>query len=72
MGAFLITGVLIVLAGLWKPLGRWVSAIPVPIAGAMLAGVLLVFCLAPITAVGEDPWLSLPVIVTCVHDRPCP
>lgn len=62
VGAFLLTGVLIVLAGLWKPLGRWVSAIPVPIAGAMLAGVLLVFCLAPIKAVGEDPWLSLPVI----------
>ncbi len=62
VGAFLLTGVLIILAGLWKPLGRWVSAIPTPIAGAMLAGVLLVFCLAPIQAVGEDPWLSLPVI----------
>ncbi len=62
VGAFLLTGVLIVLAGLWKPLGRWVSAIPTAIAGAMLAGVLLVFCLAPIKAVAEDPWLSLPVI----------
>ncbi len=63
VGAFLLTGVLIVLAGLWKPLGRGVSAIPTPIAGAMLAGVLLVFCLAPVQAVSEDPWLSLPVIV---------
>ncbi len=63
VGAFLLTGVLIVIAGLWKPLGRWVSAIPTSIASAMLAGVLLVFCLAPIKAVGQDPWLSLPVIV---------
>lgn len=62
VGAFLLCGLLLTLAGLWKPLGRWVSAIPTPIAGAMLAGVLLVFCLAPIKAVSEDPWLSLPVI----------
>lgn len=62
VGAFLLCGLLLALAGLWKPLGRWVSAIPTAIAGAMLAGVLLVFCLAPIKAVSEDPWLSLPVI----------
>ena len=27
---------LIVLAGLWRPLGRWVAAIPAPLANAMV------------------------------------
>ncbi len=48
MGAFLVAGLLVVIAGLWKPLGRAVLAIPAPIANAMLAGVLLEFCLAPV------------------------
>ncbi|WP_340117753.1 benzoate/H(+) symporter BenE family transporter [Pelagibius sp. 7325] len=63
VGAFLICGVLIVVAGLWKPLGRWVSAIPVSLANAMLAGVLLTFCLAPVKALAEGPALTLPVII---------
>jgi benzoate membrane transport protein len=63
VGAFLITGVLLVAAGLWKPLGRWVAAIPAPLANAMLAGVLLSLCLAPVKAVGELPYLALPIIV---------
>ncbi len=63
VGAFLTTAVLIILAGLWKPLGRWVAAIPVSLASAMLAGVLLTFCLAPVRAVAEAPALALPIIV---------
>ena len=63
VGAFLATGLLIVLAGLWQPLGRWVRAIPGPIANAMLAGVLLTFCLAPVRALAETPWLTLPIIL---------
>jgi benzoate membrane transport protein len=63
VGAFLIAGALVVIAGLWKPLGRAVLAIPAPIANAMLAGVLLEFCLAPFKAVAEVPALALPVIV---------
>ena len=62
VGAFLATAMLIVLAGLWKPLGRWVAAIPKSIANAMLAGVLLTFCLAPVQAVAEDPKLALPIV----------
>lgn len=54
-GAFLLTAVLLVLAGLWRPLGRWVSAIPHAIANAMLAGILLALCLAPARAVAEAP-----------------
>lgn len=66
VGAFLVTSVLIILAGLWKPLGRWVTAITASIANAMLAGVLLYFCLQPAQAVAEEPWLALPVIAAWV------
>jgi len=63
VGAFIASSVLIVLAGLWKPLGRWVAAIPAPLANAMLAGVLLGLCLAPVRAVAADPLPALAVIL---------
>ena len=63
VGAFLVTGVLIVVAGLWKPLGRAVAAIPSPLANAMLAGVLLGLCLAPVRAVAQLPALGLAIVV---------
>jgi benzoate membrane transport protein len=63
VGAFLVTAMLIILSGLWKPLGRWVAAIPAPLANAMLAGVLLGLCLAPVRAVAEMPALALVIIV---------
>jgi benzoate membrane transport protein len=58
-----VTAILIILAGLWKPLGRWVAAIPAPLANAMLAGVLLGLCLAPVRAVAAMPVLALAIIV---------
>jgi benzoate membrane transport protein len=64
VGAFLVTGLLIVLAGLWKPLGRWVAAIPAPLANAMLAGVLFGLCVAPVRAVGQMPLLGLAIVAT--------
>jgi benzoate membrane transport protein len=63
VGAFLVTGALIVIAGLWKPLGRAVAAIPPALANAMLAGVLLGLCLAPVRAVAELPALGLAIVV---------
>ena len=63
VGAFLVAGVLIVVAGVWRPFGRAVEAIPLSLAGAMLAGVLLELCLAPVRAVGAMPMLALPIIV---------
>ena len=63
VGAFLLTGALIVLAGWWRPLGRWVAAIPAPLANAMLAGVLLNLCLAPVKAVAQLPMLALPIVL---------
>jgi len=64
VGAFLVCGIAIVIAGLWKPLGRAVAAIPPALANAMLAGVLLGLCLAPVQAVAEFPALGLAIVVT--------
>ncbi|MCE3550401.1 benzoate/H(+) symporter BenE family transporter [Pseudonocardia sp. RS11V-5] len=63
VGAFLLCGALIVVAGLVRPLGRLIAAIPGPIAAAMLAGVLLDLCLAPVRALHDVPLLAAPVIV---------
>ncbi len=61
-GAFLVAAGLILLTGLIRPLARLVAAIPASIANAMLAGMLLTLCLAPITAVAEVPALALPIL----------
>lgn len=66
VGAFMVAALLVILAGLWKPLGRWVAAIPASLANAMLAGVLLGLCLAPIQAIAELPLLGLGIVLTWV------
>lgn len=63
VGSFLVCGMLVVLAGLWKPLGRAVAAIPAALANAMLAGVLIGLCFAPVKAVAFDPLLGLPIVL---------
>ncbi|UGT53738.1 benzoate/H(+) symporter BenE family transporter [Nocardia asteroides] len=63
VAAFAVTGVLIVITGLWQRLGSLVAAIPVPIAQAMLAGVLVPLCLAPVKALQTSPAVVVPVIV---------
>jgi benzoate membrane transport protein len=62
-GAFLVTGVLLALTGLWPRLGALVSSIPKPIANAMLAGVIFSFCVSPFQASASYPLIVLPVIV---------
>ncbi|MCC6888535.1 MAG: benzoate/H(+) symporter BenE family transporter, partial [Hyphomicrobiales bacterium] len=64
VGAFIAVGTLIMLTGLWSPLGRLVAAIPKPIASGMLAGILLKLCLAPFAAFGVAPWLAGAVLRT--------
>jgi len=66
VGAFLISGALVVAAGVIRPFGRAVAAIPGPLANAMLAGVLLGLCLAPFRAVAFDPLLGLPIVLAWV------
>lgn len=64
VGAFLTVAGLILVTGLWGPLGRWIAAIPKPLANAMLAGLLLKLCLAPFTAMIQAPGLGLAVLAT--------
>lgn len=61
-GAFLMVAALVLACGFVRPLARAVAAIPTPIAAAMLAGVLLELCLAPVRAVAELPSLALPIL----------
>lgn len=64
VGAFLITAALILLTALWPALGALIARIPPSIAQAMLAGVLLPLCLAPITGIVANPWGVVPVVLT--------
>ncbi|MGJ0119980.1 benzoate/H(+) symporter BenE family transporter [Williamsia sp. MIQD14] len=66
VGAFLVTGVLIVATGLWSGLSRLIALIPAPVAQAMLAGVLLPLCLAPVTALSHHPWSIAPILLAWV------
>ncbi|MGI9293375.1 MAG: benzoate/H(+) symporter BenE family transporter [Pseudomonadales bacterium] len=66
VGAFLCCGVLLVLAGVFRPLARAVEAIPAALANALLAGVLLKLCLAPFKAVAFNPWLGLPIVIAWI------
>ena len=58
VAAFALAGLLIALTGAIGPLGRLIARIPDGIAGAMLGGVLLPFCLK-----GSATALSLPTLV---------
>lgn len=64
VGAFLVVAALILLTALWPQLGRLIARIPPSIAQAMLAGVLLPLCIAPIGGLVANPWGVAPVILT--------
>jgi len=64
VGAFLVVAGLILLTAVWPHLGRLVARIPPSIAQAMLAGVLLPLCLAPVGGLVANPWGVAPVILT--------
>lgn len=64
VGAFLIAGLLTLVAGLYRPLGRLAASIPAPLAQAMLSGVLLSICIVPFQAAAQTPWTALPIILT--------
>jgi benzoate membrane transport protein len=66
VGAFIVCALLIVVAGLFKPLGRAVAAIPASLANAMLAGVLIGLCFAPVKAIGFNPLLGLPIVLAWI------
>ena len=63
VGAFIVAALLVVVAGFWRGFGRAVASIPMPLASAMLAGILFNLCLAPVRAVAELPVLALPIVL---------
>ncbi len=63
LGAFVVAGVLMVVAGLIKPLEKAIEKIPAPIAAAMLAGVLLRYTLGVPGAAMAMPWAVLPLVI---------
>lgn len=62
VGAFIVAGALVAACGLVRPLGALVERIPLALANAMLAGVLLTLCVAPFRAAVSQPAAILPVI----------
>lgn len=66
VGAFVVTALLIGLTGLVPWLGDLVGRIPASLARAMLAGVLMPLCLAPVTGLADSPGLVGPVVLTWV------
>lgn len=64
IGAFIVSALLLVIAGWFRPLGRLIESIPSSLANAMLAGVLLSLCLAPVHALAADAWLAMPLLLT--------
>ena len=63
VGAFLIAGALLIAAGLVRPFGRAIAAIPPALANAMLAGVLFSLCLAPVKAMADTPLRAAPIVL---------
>ncbi|MBZ9867590.1 benzoate/H(+) symporter BenE family transporter [Mesorhizobium sp. CA15] len=62
VGAFMVTGILLVATGLFKPLTRLIAKIPASVASGMLAGILVSFAVNAVKAIPADPWLILPLI----------
>lgn len=63
VGAFVLAAVLILLTAAVRPLARLIERIPVSIAAAMLAGILLRLVVAMVDQVPHQPLLVLPLIV---------
>jgi benzoate membrane transport protein len=63
VGAFIVAGALVVAAGAWGRFARVVTAMPISLASAMLAGILMELCVAPVRAVAALPTLALPIVL---------
>ncbi|MCA0026203.1 MULTISPECIES: benzoate/H(+) symporter BenE family transporter [unclassified Mesorhizobium] len=62
VAAFIVTGILLVATGLFRPLTKLISGIPPSVASGMLAGIVVTFALNAVKTVPADPWLILPLI----------
>ncbi len=62
VGAFVVTALLLIATGLFKPLTRLISKIPSSVASGMLAGIVAGFAINAVKTIPADPWLVLPLI----------
>lgn len=69
VGAFMVAAIMTICLGVVPLLGRLAERIPPSVASAMLAGVLLPFCLALFKVGGSDPLLVGAVLVTFLAAR---
>jgi benzoate membrane transport protein len=69
VGAFVVCGALVALTGALRPLGRVIALSPDGVAAAMLAGVLLPFCLKGAAAAQGMGLLCLPMLAVFVLVR---
>lgn len=63
LGACLATGVLMLLLGATRLVGRITRAIPMPIVMAMVAGVFMKFGIDLVLALRSDAWIAVPMTV---------
>lgn len=64
VGAFLTAGALTGLAGLYRPLRQIAASVPLALAHALLAGVLITLCAQPFLALAEAPYTAVPILLT--------
>lgn len=62
VGAFVFASVLMLLTAAVRPVAALVARFPVPVAAAMLAGVLIRFVVAVLESAQTAPWLVLPLL----------
>ncbi|WP_274626700.1 benzoate/H(+) symporter BenE family transporter [Arvimicrobium flavum] len=62
VGAFIVTALLLVATGLFRPLTALISRIPASVASGMLAGIVVIFAINAARTIPADPWLILPLI----------
>jgi len=63
VGAFVIAGLLLTLAGLVPWFGRLVRKIPASLANALLAGIVFSLCIAVLTYLTSDRWASVGAVL---------
>jgi len=61
VGAFIVTALLLIATGLFKPLTNLISRIPASVASGMLAGIVVGFATSAVKTITVDPVLILPL-----------
>lgn len=62
VGAFIVTALLLIATGLFRPLTRLIARIPASVSSGMLAGIVVTFGINAVRTATVDPWLVLPLI----------